>query len=392
MKTRVLNLGFILSLLLAISACNKDEFYAKDYLDTPTSGLPDGTVDIGGTSGGVDSGVDGGTTGGSTTGSTAGGTDGSTVGGTTGGTYGDCNNGHGNDADHLDESNPTIGLEPKCKLEIFHQTAEQTKKLDIVWIIDNSGSMDDEQAALGINFSSFIDEFINKDVDFKMAITTTDASTVTKKGKMVTGSDVQLTSAKARADEAKFKEDFNFMINVGTSGSGNEKGLAASEGFMEKYANSFVRQDAYLAVVIVSDEEDQSSKTVADYTDYLKSFKSNNGLVKVYSVVDVNNTNCCSNGITTGSERYKQASSNTAGMIADIRSDFHGVLSDMGESIINLLDSFALNHDPIPGTLKVYVNGVESSNYVNDSATRSIKFNQNSLPPVGAEIRVYYVK
>ena len=241
MKTRVLNLGFILSLLLAISACKKDEFYAKDYLDTPTSGIPDGTVDIGGTSGGVDSGVDGGTTGGSTTGSTTGGTDGSTVGGTdgstvggtTGGTYGDCNNGHGNDADHLDESNPTIGLEPKCKLEIFHQAAEQTKKLDIVWIIDDSGSMADEQSALGTNFSAFIDDFILKNIDFKMAITTTDTSTSAKKGKMVTGSNVELTSAKAHADEAKFKEDFNNMINVGTSGSGNEKGLGASEGFGE---------------------------------------------------------------------------------------------------------------------------------------------------------------
>jgi len=161
---------------------------------------------------------------------------------------------------------------------------------------------------------------------------------------------------------------------------------------MEKYANSFVRQDAYLAVVVVSDEEDQSSKTVAQYTDYLKSFKNNNGLVKVYSVVDVNGTNCCSQGITSGSARYQAASQNTAGMIADIREDFHGVLSDMGESIINLLDSFALSHNPIEGTLKVYVNGVETSNYTYDVNSRSIKFNQNSLPPVGAEIKVYYVK
>jgi hypothetical protein len=144
--------------------------------------------------------------------------------------------------------------------------------------------------------------------------------------------------------------------------------------------------------VIVSDEEDQSSKTVAQYTDYLKSFKSSNGLVKVYSVVDVNNTNCCSQGIATGSERYKAASNNTAGMIADIRENFHGVLSDMGESIINLLDSFALSNEPLSGTLKVYVNDVETSNYTYDTASRSIKFNQNALPPVGAEIKVYYVK
>ncbi|MBA2405819.1 MAG: hypothetical protein H0V66_13670 [Bdellovibrionales bacterium] len=225
-----------------------------------------------------------------------------------------------------------------------------------------------------------------------MAITTTDTSTAAKKGKMVVGSDVKLTSAKAQADENQFKADFNSLIKQGTSGSGNEKGLAASEGFMEKYSNSFIRSSAYLAVVIVSDEEDQSSKTVKEYTDYLKSFKGNAGLVKVYSVVDVNNTNCCQSGIATGSERYKAASNNTSGMIADIRQNFHGVLTEMGESIINLLDSFALSHAPLAGTLKVYVNDVETNNYVYDSASRSIKFNSNSIPPVGAVIKVYYVK
>jgi len=458
MKTRVFNLGLILTFLIGITACNKEEFYAKEFLNPPTAGSTDGSVNGGG-DGGVDSGVDGGTTGSSTTGSSTGGVDGSTVGGTTGGasttggvdgstiggttggasttggvdgstvggttggvdgstvggttggtsttggtaggastggtsggTYGDCNNGHGNDADHLDESNPTIGLEPKCKLEIFQQSAQETKKLDIVWIIDNSGSMSDEQTALGTNFSAFIDDFITKSVNFKMAITTTDTSSSTRKGRMVTGSDIKLTSAAAQNDPALFKADFKNLVKVGTSGSGNEKGLEASEGFMDKYAASFIRPDAYLAVVIISDEEDQSSKTVQQYTDYLKSFKASAGLVKVYSVVDVNNTNCCSNGITTGSERYKQASTNTSGVIADIRDDFYNVLSDMGSSIINLLDSFALANAPIPGSLKVFVNNVETSSYTYDDVTHSIKFNQNSLPPVGAEIKVTYLK
>jgi hypothetical protein len=252
--------------------------------------------------------------------------------------------------------------------------------------------MKDEQDALGSNFSAFIDDFITKNVDFKMAITTTDTSSPSKKGKMVNGSDVMLTSARAQSNPQAFKEDFNGLVKVGTNGSGNEKGLEASEGFMEKYATSFVRKDAYLAVVIISDEEDQSSKSVETYTNYLKSFKANAGLVKTYSVVDVNNTNCCQKGITTGSERYKLASNNTAGVVADIRNDFYGVLSEMGNTILNLLDSFALAHEPVPGTLKVYINNLETMNFTYDSASRSIKFFQNSLPPVGAEIKVVYVK
>lgn len=360
-----------------------------------TVGGVDGSATTGGTVGGVDgSATTGGATGsvttgsstsGSTTGSTtSGSTTGSTVGGTTGGgvTGGSTGSSTGG----------TTGVVYQEVSESFKQSASETKKLDIVWIIDNSGSMSDEQDALGANFSAFIQDFITKDVDFKMAITTTDTSSSSLKGKMVYGSDTKLTSAKAQANETQFLYDFKKLVKVGTSGSGNEKGLEASEGFMQKYASSFLRPDAYLAVVVLSDEEDQSPKSVAAYTDYLKSFKSEAGLVKMYSIVDVGMTNVGGQGVSTGYQRYADASNKTAGIVADIRDDFYKSLDDMGESIINLLDSFALAHEPVAGSLKVYVNGVLENNYTYDSATHSIKFNQGSLPPVGADIKVTYLK
>lgn len=368
-------------------------------VDGSTTGGTDGSVTTGGTNGATAGstvgGVDGTSTSGSTTGSTGGGVDGSTTSGTSTGSstggFGDCNQGHGNDVNDIDPSNPTIGTDPKCKREKFLQSSSQTKKLDIVWIIDNSGSMSDEQTALGLNFSAFINEFIKKDVDFKMAITTTDVSSWDKKGKMVTGSDVKLTSAAARANETQFKTDFRTLVKVGTLGSGFEKGLEASEGFMQKYASTFVRSDAYLAVVVLSDEEDQSSKSVSHYTDYLKNFKSEAGLVKVYSIVDTGKTNS-GTGITTGFQRYADASKNTAGKVSNIRDDFYKSLSAMGDSIINLLDSFALANNPVPGTLRVYVNGIETSDHTFDASSRSIKFNVNQVPPVGSEVTVYYVQ
>jgi hypothetical protein len=337
-----------------------------------TTGGTTGSSTTGGTTG---SSTTGGTTGssttGGTTGSTTGGTTGSSTGGTTGGSTGDTTGG--------------------STFEVFKQSSSLTKKLDIVWIIDNSGSMADEQTDLGTNFSAFIDEFILKDVDFKMAITTTDTSSASLKGKMVTGSDTKLTSAKAKLSESQFKQDFRNLVKVGTSGSGFEKGLEASEGFMQKYAATFLRSDAYLAVVVLSDEEDQSANAVKYYTDNLKSFKKEAGLVKVYTIADLDRTNS-GNGITTGADRYIKASNETAGVIANIRDDFHMSLSAMGDSIINLLDSFALAKDPVASSLRVYVNNVETNDYTFDAASRSIKFNPNRLPPVGAEIKVYYTQ
>ena len=269
------------------------------------------------------------------------------------------------------------------------QSAQQTKKIDILWVIDNSGSMADEQKALSDNFDSFIKGFIAKDVDFKMAITTTDTSSAAKKGAIVPGSDVALTSAAAKANENKFYDDFMSMVKVGIRGSGNEKGLEATEGFVNKQS-SWLRQDAYLAVVVLSDEEDQSPKAVKFYTENLKNLKVQDGLVKIYTIVNANDVN--TGGNTIGHVRYEEASQLTAGKMSDIMDRFDDVLLEMGDSIINLLDSFALAAAPVNGTLKVFVNGVETSAYSYDSASRSIKFNAGNLPPVGAQVTVKYKK
>ncbi|MES2526141.1 MAG: hypothetical protein V4598_03615 [Bdellovibrionota bacterium] len=435
-------LAMSLFFVASITACNKEEFYQKDYLENP---FADNTVVTGGSNGGDSSGVDGstqggvsagvtsgttdGTTGGSSTGSatsgsaTGGSTDGSTAGGsttgstvggsttgsTTGSTAGGATTGStaggattgataggattGATAGGSTTGATTGGVSYQDVTENFTQNAAQTKKVDIMWVIDNSGSMSDEQTALGANFDSFISSFINLNADFKMGITTTDTSSNTKKGKMVTGSDVKLTSAAAAANPNQFMADFKNLVKVGISGSGNEMGLMATEGFMEKYATGstpFVRPEAYLAVVILSDEEDQSPKAVAAYTEYLKSFKANPGLVKIYSIVNTNNVN--TGGNTIGHIRYKNASEQTAGVVANIMDDFDDVLLEMGQSIVDLLDSFALGAAVVDGSLHVYVNGVETSSYTYDSASHSIKFDAGHLPPVGAQVTVKYKK
>lgn len=47
-------------------------------------------------------------------------------------------------------------------------------KVDILFVIDNSGSMGEEQATLAANFDAFIDELEEVDADYRIGITTTD--------------------------------------------------------------------------------------------------------------------------------------------------------------------------------------------------------------------------
>jgi hypothetical protein len=286
---------------------------------------------------------------------------------------------------------PPVITEPEIILndrsEIFTQNSGRQGDVDILWVIDDSGSMADEQDSLGRNFKSFIDQFLVKDIDFKMAITTTDG-TSSRNGKMV-GDSSKLTRASAKGNKTAFINNFTKWVKVGTSGSGVEQGLKTSTSFMDRYASSFLRSDAFLVVVYLSDEEDQSDKKVSEYITKLQALKTNKGMVKAYSIVATKNGSKAS--WETAGLRYSEVSAATAGTTSDIKKDFANVLLDMGGTIVNLMDSFALNESPYKDQVEVLVSGVKvNSGYTFNASTRSIKFDANALPAEGSKVEVRY--
>jgi hypothetical protein len=280
---------------------------------------------------------------------------------------------------------PTVVLNDRS--EFFTQDTSKNGDVDILWVIDDSGSMADEQDALARNFKSFIDQFIAKDIDFKMAITTTDATSI-RNGKMV-GDSSKLTSASAKGNKTAFINNFTKWVKVGTSGSGSEQGLKTSTSFTDRYASSFLREDAYFVVVYLSDEEDQSDKKVSEYIAKLQALKKNKGMVKAYSVVTQQIV--LNRSWETIGNRYMEVSRATAGTISDIHTDFSSTLLDMGGKIVNLIDRFALAEAPYENNIEVFVNNIKKENgWIFDSTQRTVKFNENAIPAEGAKIEVRY--
>ena len=270
--------------------------------------------------------------------------------------------------------------------EIFTQNTAKNGDVDILWVIDDSGSMADEQDALGKNFQSFINQFLARDIDFKMSITTTDG-TSSRNGKMV-GDSTKLTSASAKASKSTFISNFTKWVKVGTSGSGVEQGLKTAVSFTDRYASSFLRPEAYLIVVFISDEEDQSDKKVSEYLTKLQALKTNKGMVKAYSIVTVKNYGF---QWETLGVRYMEVSTATAGATSDIKQDFSTTLLDMGGKILNLMDSFALNESPYQDQIEVLVNNSKvASGYTFNAAQRTLKFNSDAVPAEGSKVEVRY--
>ena len=278
-------------------------------------------------------------------------------------------------------------------MDKFNQTGEAAK-VDILWVVDNSGSMREEQDALAYNFDVFIRSFSEKAVDFQMGIITTDTRSNYWQ-KNLNESLKALNDEKMAEDKDKFMDDFKRLIQVGTHGWGYEKGLKASTMFTNSISNNgkaaeYFRDDAYLIVVYISDEEDQSEGKVANYLKDLQKWKDHDGLVKAYSIVDVAGKTPNGYGYTKGYERYAEITNQSGGKIADITGDFHNTLSEFGEDIVGLTDKYPLGARPYDeNAIKVFVDGVEwSSGWNYNQSNNTIEF--SVIPPLGSVIEVKY--
>ncbi len=262
-----------------------------------------------------------------------------------------------------------------------YDNSQTTAPVDILFVVDDSGSMGDNQAALASNFSSFINDFVTLGTDFTMAITTTDTDGANA-GVPVAGSMEALTYQKYLQNSGQFISDFEDMIKVGTSGSGQERGLEGSRAFFNAHSGSFLRSNAYLAVIYVSDEEDQSPDSVATYANYLHGLKNDQSRVQVHSIVHLSGSNV--------GDRYVDAANTVGGSYEDITNNFAQTLTNISTSIINNIKNYILTSQPDLATMAISVDGalLDSSEWTYNASLNSVEF-PNGLP-AGAEIKVYY--
>jgi hypothetical protein len=102
---------------------------------------------------------------------------------------------------------PIKPVEYETESEIDQSIAlSVNKNVDILFVIDNSGSMGEEQATLAANFSAFIDVLERDDVraDYRIGITTTDNGNPACSGTTPEGGRLVATSCRSRAHDFVF--------------------------------------------------------------------------------------------------------------------------------------------------------------------------------------------
>jgi hypothetical protein len=244
---------------------------------------------------------------------------------------------------------------------IQHSETKKVKEMDgnnavdVLWVIDNSGSMGDKQTNLINNTTQFIGQFVqNPSVDWKMGIISTDTYDQPYVGFV-------------QGDELNWKSTNPVQIfqtavgRLGTSGSGIEKSYEPIVNNLTRFPN-FVRPGAFLAIIIVTDEDEQSNAQSATSTlAFLKTLKGDLKNVLGYGVF-ADEAMGCSNGFYYSSSHYAPFMKGLKNRVFALCSpNFGQNLATMGADIVQFIQNrrFALPVRPIPGTLKVLYKGTE---------------------------------
>jgi len=269
-------------------------------------------------------------------------------------------------------------------IDSFTQVAAY-EDIDILWVIDGSCSMIRHESAL----LSGIEHMMNNlpiDINWRLKmITAGDGSRLTQ----------STTFPLTRGDTVS---DAVAMYNQ-LPADGGEEGFASVQDYImnDAYAQTWLRYDAALLVVFVSDEREQSIITVPAFISWYGAQRPEVYLSFIGNVDAADSVCSWAPSFDMIGRKYMDAVNYFGGTIVDIcESDWSAGVDDATQNIVPI-DEWELTHIPYEDTVVVFEDGQKmdplSWNY--DPATNIVQFIdrplEGALVEIGYGIRYYSV-
>jgi len=284
-------------------------------------------------------------------------------------------------------------------------TGAFTQKQDFLFVVDNSGSMGEEIAAVKAGLNQFVATLDTaRAVDYQIAVVTTNIRLdVGQLRSSSTG--ISVVKRASTLNPVAVAQDILSHIEAGKSQfDSDERGLQAAELAIKNGGSYFMRPDVPLAVMILSDEEDHScpfvdrSCNASEFyaTTYFTSFfKGLANPILLYPIVGKPGSTTCTNA--SGGERYRRAQVELgAGLSGDICTDSLGpAFNQIAATLSARGICYKLAKEATGKDILVKVNNasvVESptDGYRFDAGTNSICFSGSRSTVDGDVIKVTY--
>ena len=276
-----------------------------------------------------------------------------------------------------------------------------TPEVDVLFAIDNSCSMEDEQLALTDAFPYFMTFFLGSGLDYHVGVVSTDMDDPSQSGKLREAFGARWIDNETPSPV----ETFEAMAFMGISGSGEEQGresvYTALALLDRQYNKGYIREGAGLHVVLISDEQDDSGNDVIgkrEFAEWLLDTQTNDDNVTFSSIVVTDDLDL--GGLVADEEvgaDYLWITNKVGGIEWDIRSDrWDLVLEQLGVQASGLKREFFLSELPVEDTIQVAVRErqveyafEEGTDWTYDANRNSVQFVEY-IPPALSEVLITY--
>ena len=256
---------------------------------------------------------------------------------------------------------------------------------DIIFLIDRSCSMNDDANRLSSNFSQFITNLNSFTTNWRVMVVTQDSG--------CNHSGILTSSSPNYAQ--RFTDAVNPLSwhNLSSPNSYTEALLTPAAAAVEQTDpgecnDGFMRPNAMLHIVMVSDEPEQSPTAWSDLVTQIMNKKGNASLTRLSAIAGDYPNGCSTADAGTG---YYEAVNYTGGAFLSICSTgWNGYMQNLAE-VSTSQGTFGLSGSPVEGTISVKVNGsmVQADRWTYESGTNAVVFNWG-IPEGGDTIEITY--
>ena len=253
---------------------------------------------------------------------------------------------------------PNDDIDAEIWVDSFVQPSS-VNGVDILWVIDTSGSMTNNEPQLLLGIEAMINSLPATGWRLNMIPNSPPNVHDEAQFPLVPGDDVV---------------DAQVMYNKITGGV-YEQGFDAARTYVEQntYAPQWMRYDAALLVVFVSDEEDQSNQTSSEFVEWYKTLREHVYLASIVHL-DPADSLCNVSSWDVGYESM-DATNQLNGVIVDICSEDWAPGVAEASTQVEPYEQYELTYDPIKiKKMRVFVNGVINHDWYYDASDNNVYF------------------
>jgi hypothetical protein len=283
----------------------------------------------------------------------------------------------------------------------FGQEATYNTQVDVLFVVDSSSSMGPRQSALSNEVPTFISMLDQTGLDYHIAVTSMDMDNGGAQGQFVSQAGTSKVLTRGMPDLVPMLAQ---RIRLGNTGSRIEQGLASmksalSPSLLSGFNAGFLRPQALLAVVFLSDENDQSPTD--NYISFLNTLRpklssgETSWLAHFIGVVP-NDTNCTSAEWQFFSPglKYMELATASGGVAESIcKADLSDAVTNMRARLLEVITEYRLAGFPKVDSIVVTVDGVvvpkdALNGWTYHKDINSVRFHGRAIPKPNSKIRV----